>query len=74
MEKFLAGLAEILEVEPDQATPEMSLASVAWDSLAIISTISLIDEQFEVMLDGDALAACTSVADIQKLIESAKKA
>jgi acyl carrier protein len=68
MKKFFDGLAEIFEIEPNEVSESLALASVAWDSLAIVSTIALIDEQFDVMVDGQALASCETVGDIQKLI------
>ncbi|CAN1568167.1 AcpP Acyl carrier protein [Burkholderiaceae bacterium] len=74
MEKFLEGLAEVFELETADVTPELSLSTIAWDSLAIVSTIALIDEHFDVMVDGQALASCETVADIQKLIAAAKQA
>lgn len=72
MKKFFNGLAEIFEIEPNDVSESLALASVAWDSLAIVSTIALIDEQFDVMVDGQALASCETVGDIQKLITLAK--
>jgi acyl carrier protein len=72
MKKFFDGLAEIFEIEPNEVSVSLPLASVAWDSLAIVSTIALIDEQFDVMVDGQALASCETVGDIQKLITLAK--
>jgi acyl carrier protein len=37
-----------------------------------VSTIALIDEQFDVMVDGQALADCKTVGDIGKLISAAQ--
>lgn len=75
MSEFYDGMAEILEVEADKISPEFSLhsADAAWDSLAVVSTIALVDDCFNVMLDGQALAACVTVADVERLIETAKK-
>ena len=44
MKKFFDGLAEIFEIEPNVVSESLALVSVAWDSLAIVSTIALIDE------------------------------
>jgi acyl carrier protein len=41
--------------------------------LAIVSTIALADDCFGVMLEGKALGDCQTIADIEKLIEAAKK-
>jgi acyl carrier protein len=67
MSEFYEGLAEILEVDVDQVTPDMELGE-GWDSLAVVSTIALIDDVHDVMVDPERLAACTSVGDIEKLV------
>ena len=68
MSEFHAGLADIFEVSEAEITPAFDLASHTWDSLAIVSTLALIDEVFDVMVDGRALAACETVADIEALV------
>ncbi len=75
MTTFYEGLAEILEVDTDAMTPELQLASAnaAWDSLAVVSTIALIDDCYNVMVDGKSLVACEKVADIEALIDAARK-
>jgi acyl carrier protein len=75
MSEFYEGMAEIFEVELSAITSEFELHSgeAAWDSLAIVSTIALVDDCFNVMLDGKALGGCQTIADIENLIEAAKK-
>ncbi|MCK9688337.1 acyl carrier protein [Scleromatobacter humisilvae] len=75
MTTFYEGLAEILEVDTDAVTPELPLASANadWDSLAVVSTIALIDDCYNVMVDGKALVACGTVADIEALIDAARQ-
>jgi len=75
MTKFYEGMAEIFEVEQADITPqfELSNASADWDSLAIVSTIALVDDCFNVTLDGEALAACTTIGDIEALVAKAGK-
>lgn len=73
MQAFYDGIAEILEIEPSIVTPQLDLLAHNWDSLAVVSTIALCDECFNIMLDGQALNKCQSVADIEKLI-AAKRA
>ena len=72
MEKFYAGLAEILEIESARVRPELDLTELAWDSLAVVATIALADECFGVMLSGGQLAQCATVANIEALIEKRK--
>jgi acyl carrier protein len=61
-------LAEILEVEPEQLTPDLSLEEGNWDSLAIVSTIALIDEIYDHTVSADALGECKTVGDVEALI------
>lgn len=68
MTAFYAGLAEIFEVAEADINADFDLASHTWDSLAIVSTIALIDECFNHMVDGRALSTCVTVGDIEALI------
>lgn len=68
MSEFYEGLAEILEVDTDQVTPDLSLEEGSWDSLAVVSTIALIDDVYDVTVHPNALGECKTVGDIEKLI------
>ena len=72
MSEFYEGLAEILEVEVDQVQPELSLDEGGWDSLAVVSTIALIDDVFDVTVHPDRLSECKTVADIEALVAAEK--
>lgn len=75
MSEFYDGMAEIFEIDSSKISSEFDLhsAEVAWDSLAIVSTIALADDCFGVMLEGKALSDCKTIADIENLIDAAKK-
>jgi acyl carrier protein len=75
MSEFYEGMAEILEVDPSVISSafEFHGGKAAWDSLAIVSTIALVDDCFGIMLKGDALMNCLTVADIEGLISQSKK-
>lgn len=75
MSEFYQGMAEIFEIEVEKINPqfELNAGEAAWDSLAVVSTIALVDDCFNVMLEGKALVECETIADIEKLIETAKK-
>jgi acyl carrier protein len=64
---FLARLAEVFEVDPALVQPDFSVAG-RWDSLAVLATIALIDEQFDVTVPIDELTGCASVADVLALV------
>ncbi len=72
MEKFYTGMAEILEVD-GTVGPDVRLDDgvLAWDSLAVVSTIALIDELFGKTVDGQALTNCKSIGEIENLISQA---
>ncbi|GGY96226.1 acyl carrier protein [Pseudoduganella plicata] len=72
MTEFYEGLAEILEVDVRKVTPALDLQTCSWDSLAVVSTIALADDCFNVLLDGQSLGECNTVGDIEQLIESKK--
>jgi len=67
---FLSALADALEVEESTLTPDTSFDAIDWDSLAVISAIALIDEQFGVMIPGQDISECKSMKDLLSLIES----
>lgn len=68
MNAFHEGLADILEVAVSDLAPSTKLADHGWDSLAIISCVALIDECFGTVISGSTLAACHTVADLDKLV------
>ena len=72
MKELYLGLAEIFEIEAEIVTPGLGLESQdhSWDSLAIISTIALVDQKFDIMLGGQDLANCKTVSDIEALIRA----
>jgi acyl carrier protein len=70
MNEFYEGLAEILEVELEDVTPALELEESVWDSLAVVSTIALIDEVFDRTVSADSLIECKTVGDIEKLLDS----
>lgn len=70
MSDFRNGLAEILELEADILDTGSELGEL-WDSLAVVSTLALIDEVYDVSVSADDLAECKTVGDIEALISAA---
>jgi acyl carrier protein len=68
---FLNDFADILEVEPAELSDAFAFTKDNWNSLAIVSTIVLIDEHFGVAVAGDKLVDSTSVGILFKHIEEA---
>ena len=73
-EEFYEGLAEILEVDVDQVKPELELEEGSWDSLAVVSTIALIDDVFDVTVHPNGVSECKTVGDLEKLVASERAA
>jgi acyl carrier protein len=67
-DEFREGLAEILDVEPDEVNSGLELDEAVWDSLAIVSAIALIDEIYNETVSADALSDCKTVADIERIV------
>ena len=68
--KLIEIIAEALEIDKTVAENDLKLdPEDNWDSIALLSLIASIDEEFDIQLDGDKLAECTSISDILKLLE-----
>jgi acyl carrier protein len=73
MSEFYEGMAEILEIDPQDVTPDLDLTEENWDSLAVVSTIALIDDVYDVMVSPERLADCKTVGEIEALVASEKQ-
>ncbi len=71
MLQFYEGMAEILDVDASDVSADLDLGE-AWDSLAIVSTIALIDEMYDRSVSPDALSKCTTVGEVEKLSQAAE--
>ena len=68
--KLVEIIAEALEIDKSVAGNDLKLdPEENWDSIALLSVIASIDEEFDIQLDGDTLAECRSISDILKLLE-----
>ena len=59
-----------MEVEPDSLDENTTFEEIDWDSLAIISTIALVDEHFNVMVSGSNLENCNSIKTLLSIINT----
>lgn len=73
MSEFYEGLAEILEVEVEEVNPDLTLEEGSWDSLAVVSTIALIDDVYDVTVHPNALGECKTVGQIEALITTERE-
>lgn len=69
VQKFLNELANVLEVEAGSLTMETVLEGTdKWDSLAVVATMAMLDEQFGVVVEARKLTAAKSAADVYALV------
>lgn len=67
-QKFLAELAEILEVPAGSLTGQEKLEDLEdWTSVAMVSFIAFADENFDKTLSPRDIAKCDTVDDLGKL-------
>lgn len=67
---FRKELSSIFAADVSQMVPSAKLSSFTWDSLAVVSTILVIDELFDVLVEGQTLVNCETIGDMEKLIAS----
>ena len=64
MEKKLELIAEILDVEAEELTPETKLAELEnWDSVAALSFIAMMDEEFGKEIKGAEIKKFVTIQD-----------
>lgn len=70
LKEKLALIEEVLDVEEGSLTPETLLADIdEWDSIAALSLIVMLDEQFEKTVSGAQIKALESINDILAYME-----
>ena len=67
---FIRDFAEVVKTEPSRLTSEFTLNEEHWDSLAVLSTIALIDDHFGKVVDGEALLRVRSFGELMQLAQS----
>jgi acyl carrier protein len=69
-QKFLQKFKEVLEAEEKEIALEDKFREYdEWNSLAFLSLIAMIDEEFDVIIDGKDFKQLQTVADIIQAIK-----
>ena len=69
--EFLNMLEEIVEADPDTVASEQSLDDLeGWDSLAIVSFIAMVDNNFGLILSPSKIEKCETVTDLILLLDN----
>lgn len=70
---FLQDIADLLEVGIAELNQSYELNEDNFDSVAVVSTIALIDEHFDLTVKGRELANVKSIGELLALINKAKE-
>ena len=74
LENFNCDLADILDIESISVKDSKSFGKIEeWDSLQILSLISIVDEYFHIALSGNDLSNCESYEELIKIIKCNEK-
>lgn len=69
-EKKIEMLAEILDLEVEELSPETKLSSLdEWDSIAILSFIAMMDEEFGKAIKGAEIKKFNIIQDAMDIME-----
>ncbi len=70
MNEFFEMVAEELMIEPDEVSADSVLRDFEdWDSLAALTLVSRMDEDFGVTVLGEELARVTTVGELWALVQ-----
>ena len=69
IEKKLELLADILDVDVEELSLEKELAEFDWDSVAILSFIAMMDEEFNKEMKGAEIKKFVTVQDALNAME-----
>lgn len=70
-DKKLELIAEVLDVDVETLTPETKLSDLEeWDSIALISFMAMIDDEFDKIIKGSVVKEQKTVAELMILMEA----
>jgi acyl carrier protein len=70
-EQFLEQFKEILEWEGKELTLDQPFSELdSWDSLALLSVIAMIDDEYDLIIKGNQFKELITINDIINYIES----
>lgn len=70
--KLLEIVAEIVEVEIEDLSLDTELNEDNWDSLAVITFISEVDSEFDIVVSPSKVAEVTKISNLLELINNNK--
>jgi len=67
-ELIVTELAQLADIEPEQMTPEATLADLDVDSLDLVELAQIIEERYEVTLERDDFKDVSTLGDAIEVI------
>jgi acyl carrier protein len=73
MDTFIENLAIGINLPQESIKPDIKLVEIPnWDSLAILTTLSMLDMEYGVTVSGTELQNCNTVEDLFNLVQERK--
>lgn len=69
IEEKMGLIAEIVDCDVDELAPETELSTLEWDSVAILSFIAMMDEEFGKEMKGATIKQFVTVQDALDVME-----
>jgi len=69
MDNFLRKFEEVLEIDENSVSMETKFEEIPWDSLAALSTVVMLQEEYGVVVEYQDLDEVSSVGEIWKIVE-----
>jgi acyl carrier protein len=71
LDTFIKQLADAVEgLDASTLTGDTPLAALPqWDSLALLTTLAMVDSEYGVQVSGRALQECQTVGDLFRLVQ-----
>ncbi len=66
---FYEEFSSLMGIGKSSFSNDTKLSDLDWDSMALISTMALVDEVFGIVVSGDKLTKCKTVNDIISLVK-----
>jgi len=70
--KFLEQFTDLLELDTQAKPEDIFREYEIWDSLAYLSVISFVDEEYEIVIPRDLFTKMKTVGDIMEYIKANK--
>lgn len=73
MEEFIENFADVLDIDPSELTAETEFRSLEeWDSIAALSVIGMVDEEYNVVLNAEDMRSSGTIAELYDKIKTKK--